>query len=58
MIVAELRHSHARTLIAHIRHTETEYDTLLARGSERRAARAQVEEKIDRVLARWQVLEY
>jgi len=41
-------------VIAHIRHTETEYDTRLARGSERHDARMQVEDKIDRVLARWQ----
>ena len=41
-------------VIAHIRHTETEYDTFLARGYERREARAQVEETINRVLAQWQ----
>jgi len=40
-------------VMAHIRHTETEYDTLLASGCERREARAQVEETIARVLARW-----
>jgi hypothetical protein len=40
-------------VMAHIRHTETEYDTLLASGYERREARAQVEEAIARVLARW-----
>jgi hypothetical protein len=40
-------------VMAHIRHTETEYDTLLASGYERREARAQVEERIARVLARW-----
>lgn len=41
-------------VIAHIRHAETKYDTLLARGFERLEARAQVEEAIDRVLSRWQ----
>jgi hypothetical protein len=41
-------------VIAHIRHTETKYDALLARGGERHKARAQVEETIDRVLTRWE----
>jgi hypothetical protein len=41
-------------VVAHIRHVETEYDELLARGSERHAARAQVGETIQLVLARWQ----
>jgi hypothetical protein len=40
-------------VIAHIRHTETHYDTLLASGCERREARRQVEEVIDRILTRW-----
>jgi hypothetical protein len=40
-------------VIAHIRHTETDYDTLLASGHERWLARAQVEAAIDRVLMRW-----
>jgi hypothetical protein len=44
-------------VIAHIRHAETDYDTLLARGYERHDARLRVEEKIDRVLARWQAPE-
>ncbi len=44
-------------VIAHIRHAETEYDALLARGYERHDARAQVEDKIARVLARWQARE-
>ena len=44
-------------VIAHIRHAETEYDTLLGRGCERREARAQVEGGIARVLARWEALE-
>jgi hypothetical protein len=42
-------------VIAHIRHTETDYDMLLASGCERRAARRQIEEVINRVLTRWQL---
>jgi hypothetical protein len=41
-------------VIAHIRHTETHYDTLLASGWGRREARRQVEEVIDRILTRWE----
>jgi hypothetical protein len=41
-------------VIAHIRHAETDYDTLLARGYERGEARAQVEGGVARVLARWE----
>jgi hypothetical protein len=44
-------------VIAHIRHAETDYDTLLARGYERHDARLRVEEKIERVLDRWQARE-
>jgi hypothetical protein len=44
-------------VIAHIRHVETEYDTLLASGYERREARAQVEAVVARVLARWEAPE-
>jgi hypothetical protein len=44
-------------VIAHIRHAETDYDTLLARGYERHDARLRVEEKIERVLDRWQACE-
>jgi hypothetical protein len=40
-------------VIAHIRHTHTNYDELLMGGTERLDARAQVREKIDRVLAKW-----
>lgn len=40
-------------VIAHIRHTETDYDMLLASGQERWLARDQVEAAIDRVLMRW-----
>jgi hypothetical protein len=41
-------------VIAHIRHTETEYDALLAGGLERWEARAQVEGAVARVLAQWE----
>jgi len=41
-------------VVAHIRHTETEYDTLLANGYDRWDARAQVEERVDRVMSQWQ----
>ncbi len=40
-------------VVAHIRHTHTNYDELLMRGIERLDARAQVREKIDEVLASW-----
>ena len=39
--------------IAHIRHAETQYDHLLARGHERWESRAQVQGEIDWVLAQW-----
>jgi hypothetical protein len=38
---------------AHVRHEETGYDELLGRGTERREARDQVREQVERVLARW-----
>lgn len=41
-------------VIAHIRHSETNYDELLARGLERSLARDEVQNDIDRVIARWQ----
>ena len=41
-------------VVAHIRHIETEYDTLLASGYDRWDARAQVEERVDRVMSQWQ----
>ncbi len=41
-------------VIAHLRHTETKYDSLLAKGEERSDARAQVENKIDFILSRWE----
>jgi hypothetical protein len=40
-------------VIAHIRHTETPYDRLLAKGFDRREARARVEEKVDEILSKW-----
>ncbi|MGH7827681.1 MAG: DUF2293 domain-containing protein [Candidatus Binatia bacterium] len=41
-------------LIAHIRHRETKYDEFLARGYERWAARAEVEEAVHKVLEMWE----
>jgi len=41
-------------VMAHVRHTETEYDSLLAMGLERWEAREQVAGAVDRVLARWE----
>jgi hypothetical protein len=41
-------------VIAHIRHRETGYDEFLARGHDRREARAVVEEAVRRVLQRWE----
>jgi hypothetical protein len=38
---------------AYIRHTETNYDHLLASGVERLDAREQVKDKIDKILAKW-----
>jgi hypothetical protein len=40
-------------VIAHVRHRETKYDDLLAKGDERWEARAAVEEAVDRVLQKW-----
>ena len=40
-------------VIAHIRHTHSNYDELLMDGVERLDARSQVREAIDRVLAQW-----
>lgn len=41
-------------VMAHIRHVETQYDTLLANGYQRREARAQVEEAVGQVLTQWE----
>lgn len=38
---------------AHIRHTETNYDELLSKGTDRRQAREQVQDRVDRVLDIW-----
>lgn len=40
-------------VIAHVRHRETKYDALLARGCERWEARARVDASVDRVLQAW-----
>ncbi len=40
-------------VVAHIRHTETRYDELLARGYDRHAARSGVDEAIEQVLVQW-----
>ena len=40
-------------VVAHIRHTHTNYDELLMRGTERFDARALVREQSERVLAKW-----
>ena len=44
-------------VVAHIRHAETQYDELLARGYERWEARARVEGAVDRVLGKWEAPE-
>lgn len=41
-------------VIAHVRHRETKYDELLARGYDRWEARAVVEEAVRQVLQRWE----
>lgn len=41
-------------VIAHIRHTETNYDELLAMGYERREARDQVNAKVGDILTNWE----
>lgn len=40
-------------VIAHIRHTETRYDTLLAKGWDRHDARTEVDDRMRAVLAAW-----
>jgi hypothetical protein len=42
-------------VIAHIRHRETDYDRLLARGYDRREARMEVESAVGKVLRSWEV---
>jgi len=41
-------------VIAHIRHTETNYDELLASAYDRLEARERVQETVDRVLTLWE----
>jgi hypothetical protein len=41
-------------VIAHIRHSETRYDELMARGYDRWDARAQVQGEVDRILSEWE----
>jgi hypothetical protein len=40
-------------VVAHIRHIETPYDTLLGQGLERREARAEVAGQVEHILATW-----
>ena len=44
-------------VIAHIRHTETNYDSLLAREYDRWDARSVVKEDVERVLEKWKMKE-
>lgn len=44
-------------IVAHVRHTETRYDALLAAGYDRRNARAEVEGAVARVLDQWETPE-
>jgi hypothetical protein len=41
-------------VVAHVRHVETDYDTLLSRGVDRYDARDRVHARIDEVLADWE----
>jgi hypothetical protein len=41
-------------VIAHLRHAETDYDTLLGRGVDRYEARRCVQARIEEVLADWE----
>ena len=41
-------------VLAHIRHMETAYDSLLARGYGRAEAREEVADKIMRMLSKWE----
>ena len=41
-------------IIAHVRHRETKYDELLARGCDRSEARAAVEEAVYRIVQKWE----
>jgi len=41
-------------VMAHIRHTETDYDTLLSKGSERLDARSMIQGKVIETLSKWE----
>lgn len=41
-------------VIAHIRHAETEYDELLAKGYDRLESRSKIEAKVGRILTEWE----
>jgi hypothetical protein len=41
-------------VVAHLRHVETDYDHLLARGVDRHEARRRTRDEVDHVLERWQ----
>ena len=41
-------------VVAHVRHVHTPYDTLLARGVDRREARDRVGERVEEVVKRWE----
>lgn len=41
-------------VIAHVRHTETDYDRLLTRGCDRFAARFEIQHQLDRILKCWE----
>ena len=44
-------------VVAHVRHIETRYDGLMARGHDRWDARAQVQDEVERILSEWKVVE-
>ncbi len=44
-------------VVAHVRHTETEYDQLLTQGYDRHDARERVRDTIDEVLSKWKSYE-
>ena len=41
-------------VVAHIRHAETNYDTLLAEGYDRQDARMEVRKEVDRTVSQWE----
>jgi hypothetical protein len=44
-------------VMAHVRHVETRYDELTARGHDRWNARAEVEDDVHRILSEWEAAE-